>query len=225
MASQFDSSDFVDTEFKGGRTSAYVGATLNAPEHAGRGTVREEVDSKVTEAQIKLAELKRAQEELERERAALEEMRRRQLEYQNGRAEMVQSLVRGVGLLEEAEFAARRDAEQMAKSLVELRDALRKVQSLHEDTWSKDSYTTELTRALTTIENARMEWNSARLKFPVLSGDTGSTLPNAETQKRTTSALQDLTLLQLCKVGLGLTLPLAVLGAAIFVTLLVMLAR
>ena len=28
----------------------------------------------------------------------------------------------------------------------------------------------ELTRALTTIENARMEWNSARLRFPLLAG-------------------------------------------------------
>ena len=224
MASQFDSSDFVDTEFHGGRTSTYAGAPSSS-EQLGRGSVREEVDSKVTEAQIKLAELKRAQEELERERAALEEMRRRQLEYQNGREEMLQSLVRGVGLLEEAEFAARRDAEQMAKSLVDLKEALRKVQSLHEDTWSKESYNTELTRALTTIENARLEWNGARLKFAVLSGDAGATQTNSETQKRSSSALQDLTLLQLCKVGLGLTLPLAILGAAIFVTLLLMLAR
>jgi hypothetical protein len=81
-------------------------------------------------------ELKRAQEELERERAGLEEARRRRLELQTGREEVVQNLIRGVVLLEEAEFAARRDAEQMAKSLTDLRDALAKVQSIHEEQWS-----------------------------------------------------------------------------------------
>ena len=122
------------------------------------------------EAQQKLAELKRAQEELERQRAALEETRRRQMEFQTGRQEMIQNLTRGLGLLEEAEFSARRDAEQMAKALVDLRDALAKVQAIHEEAWTKDNFNTELTRALTALENARMEWNAARLKFPVLSG-------------------------------------------------------
>jgi len=114
--------------------------------------------------------LKRAQEELERERAALEETRRRQMEFQTGRQELIQNLTRGLGLLEEAEFNVRRDAEQMAKTLAELRDALEKMERIHEETWTQDNFNVELTRALTTIENARMEWNSARLKFPLLSG-------------------------------------------------------
>ena len=82
-----------------------------------RAPTREEVDRKVVEAQQKLAELKRAQEDLERERAALEELRRRQTEFQTGRQEMIHNLTRGLGLLEEAEFNARRDAEQMVKTI------------------------------------------------------------------------------------------------------------
>src|SRR5205085_9152763 len=104
------------------------------------------------------------------DRAALEGTRRRQLEFTPGRQEMVQRLTRRVGLLEEAELAARRDAEQMAKALLELRGAQDKVQSIHEESWTKDNLAVELTRALTIIENARMEWNGARLKFPILSG-------------------------------------------------------
>ncbi len=34
-------------------------------------------------------------------------------------------------------------------------------------TWTKENFQIELTRALTTLENARMEWNSARLKLPL----------------------------------------------------------
>ena len=119
MSSDYDATEFVDGDFQAHKapssaTSAGVGQSQRAP-------TREEVDSRVAEAQQKLAELKREQEELERQRAALEETRRRQMEFQTGRQETIQNLTRGVGLLEEAEFSARRDAEQMAKSLVDLR--------------------------------------------------------------------------------------------------------
>src|SRR3954469_22888002 len=86
--------------------------------------------------------------------ASLEETRRRQIEFQTGRQETIQNLTRGVGLLEEAEFAARRDAEQMAKSLADMRDALAKVETAREESWSRENFAVELTRGLTVIENA-----------------------------------------------------------------------
>src|ERR1043166_3256991 len=164
MSSDYDATDFVDGDFQAHKLPRAAAAELP------RAPSREEVDSKVAETHQKLAELKRAQEELERERAALEETRRRQMEFQTGRQEMVHNLTRGLGLLEESEFNARRDAEQMAKALVELRDALVKVEAIHEETWTNDNFAVELTRALTTLENARMEWNGARLKIPLLAG-------------------------------------------------------
>src|SRR5437763_5054826 len=173
MSNEFDASEFIDDDFQAARKSpsGAAGNPLASPAGEGqRAPTREEVDSRVGETQQKLAELKRIQQELERERATLEETRRRQLEFTAGRQEMVQNLTRGVGLLEEAEFAARRDAEQMAKTLFELREAQGKIQAIHEEGWTKDQMSVELTRALTVIENARMEWNGARLKFPVLSG-------------------------------------------------------
>src|SRR6185436_5863029 len=125
MASEYDATEFVDTDFqaqKATQTGGSAGSMQRAPS-------REEVDLKVTEAQQKLTELKRAQEELERERASLEELRRRQAEFQTGRQEMIHNLTRGLGLLEEAEFAARRDAEQMTKAIGDLREALAKVEA------------------------------------------------------------------------------------------------
>src|SRR5438046_2754366 len=150
MASEFDETDFVDGDFQSARKSPLAASTTGG---AGRPPTREELDSRVTETQQRLMELKRAQEELERERAALEEARRRRTEFQTGREEMLQSLTRGVGFLEEAEFNARRDAEQLAKTLGALREALTKVQTLHEDTWTQEHYTVELTRALRSEEH------------------------------------------------------------------------
>src|SRR5580698_4900499 len=123
MASEYDPAEFVDSDFQAARKAPYSG-TVAAAAASSRAPSREEVDSKVGETHQKLAELKRIQEELERERAGLEETRRRQMEFQAGRQETIQNLTRGVGLLQEAEFAARRDAEQMAKSLLEMKEAL-----------------------------------------------------------------------------------------------------
>jgi hypothetical protein len=173
----------------------------------------------VSEKQIRLAELKRAQEELERERAGLEELRRRQMEFQTGREEMLQHLTRGVGLLEEAELTARRDSDQMARTLGEFRDAISKVQAINEQTWNQETFSVELTRATTTIENARMEWNAARLKFPLLSG-AGPASALGETPKSAGSLLATTDLVQLCKIGLALTWPLVLLGFVIFLVLL-----
>src|SRR5208283_3240418 len=192
MAGTHDPSEFIDTDFAAHKSS------LAAP-------TRDETDRRVVEAQQKLVELKRAQEELERERAGLEELRRRQTEFMTGRQEIIQQLTRGIGLLEEAEFSARRDAEMMVKTLGDFRSALDKVQSIHDEVWTKENFQTELTRALTAIENARMEWNSARLKLPVLAGETKTAAgPENKAAAAAAPSLADLNFGQLCRIGLGL---------------------
>jgi hypothetical protein len=207
MSSDYDATEFIDSDFQG-RKSPVSGAS------GGQGPpapTREEVDAELARTQEKLAAILREKEEKERERASLEETRRRQVEFETGRQEMVQSLTRGLGLLEEAEFAARRDAEQMVKTLTDLRGALSKVQAIHEETWTKDNFTVELTRALTTLENARMEWNGARLKFPVLAGQAQPASLKEPEEDTPASALFGNThsFGEMCRLGFALTWPVA----------------
>jgi hypothetical protein len=211
MAGEYDSTEFIDSDFTTHKASA---------------PTRDDTDRRVVEAQQKLVELKRAQEELERERSGLEELRRRQGEFQTGRTEIIQNLTRGVGLLEEAEFAARRDAEQMVKTLADFRMALDKVQAIHDQTWTKENFQIELTRALTIVENARMEWNSARLKLTALAGETKTAAgPEKHSAFATAAAaspsLAQLSFGQLCKIGLAMTWPLLLGALGIIVLLLV----
>ncbi len=211
MAAGFDDSDFVERDFP---TSAPV---------APRPPNRSELDAKVVDAQQKLAELRRAQEELERERTAVEESRRRFTEYQTGREELLHELTRGLGLIEETELASRRDAEQMAKSITGLRDAFDKVQALQDSRWTQENWKVELTRALTTLENARMEWNAARLKWPALTAAPTAANGNAPTPSENRPAAllpADLGFWQLCRYGLAFTWPIVLLGLLIFLTLL-----
>jgi hypothetical protein len=208
MSADYDATEFIDGDFEG-RPSPYSAAPAGA-KPASAAPTRAEVDAKVAETQNRLAELKRTQEDLERQRAALEETRRRQIEFQTGRHEIVEHLTRGLGLLEEAEFNARRDAEQMAKALVGLREALDKVQAVHEETWTQDSFAVELTRALTALESARMEWNTARLKFPLLSGTTPEASPATPPAMVTLPPpFGPQSFGELCRVGFALTWPLA----------------
>ncbi len=188
MAAEYDSTEFVDTDFQ----------THKSPFAA---PTRDDVDRKVVEAQQKLAELKRAQDSLERERSSLEELRRRQTEFQTGRQEMIHNLTRGLGLLEEAEFNTRRDAEQMVKTIADFRDALAKIETVRDESWTKENFHIELTRALTAIENARMEWNTARLKLPALSPEALKKNEVETAPQPATSPLANLGFGQLCKIG------------------------
>jgi hypothetical protein len=137
---------------------------------------------------------------------------------------MVHNLTRGLGLLEEAEFNSRRDAEQMVKTITDFRDALNKIQAVHDESWTKENFHIELTRALTTIENARMEWNSARLKLPALAGESAQKKTETEsTPQPVVSPFASLSFGELCKIGLAMTWPLLIvaLGAlAIFAVIL-----
>ncbi|MGA4645181.1 hypothetical protein [Limisphaera sp. 4302-co] len=209
MPAVYDASEFVDPDSHQGRT----GSAAAGPGRAGTSRIltREELDSKVLETQQRLAELKQVQESLERERAALEELRRRQVELQTGRAEMLEHLTRGIALLEEAEHETRSQAEQMARTLASFREALEKIRSIREETWSPENLNMELTRALTVIENARMEWNSARLKFPLLNrpGGAAETAASETPEVRPFRWWEGVSFGRLCLLGLALTWPVA----------------
>jgi hypothetical protein len=212
MATEFDASEFVDREFEATQQT-FRGrgtTTMNAnPDDGRRAPTREQVESQVGDLHNKLTELKRAQAELERERASLEETRRRQQEFATGRDEMLHQVTRGIGILEEAEFAARRDAEQLAKSLEELRAALGKVQAINDQAWTKEDFQIELTRALTTIENARMELNTAKLKWPILSNEALAAKAEPESVKKV-STLAEKSFGELFLMGLAFTAPLLI---------------
>lgn len=230
MSTEPDGTEFVDRDLEVLRAAAPppAPATPASPAPAALpAPTRDEVDARMAEAQQKMATLKRAQEELERERAALEETRRRLMELKTGREEVVQSLIRGLGLLEEAEFNTRRDAEQMTKALVDLRDALSKVQAINQESWTQESFNVDLTRALTTLEHARMEWNSARVKFRVLTGEGGpdgaGLTPRGEFPPRSLFAAYSIS--DWCRLGLALTGPLALVGVLALVLLAVLLLR
>ncbi len=207
----FDGPDLLEEDFP----ATAKGATLVNED-------REELDTQASSLQSKLADLNRAREKLEREKATVEESRRKFSEFQTGRDEMLHELTRSLGLLEESQLSARRDAEQMARTMDDLRDALGKVDALLDVDTHDEDWKVLLTRNLTTIENARMELNSARLKWTLLSGVPDEENPGfaAPVQPGQTGLPMPNSFGQLCLWGLALTWPVLLIGAVITAVLL-----
>jgi hypothetical protein len=234
MGGDLDHSDFVDPDYERlRRSSGAAPSTSTTPGGAtggsagGRPLSRDEINQQVTAAQQALIELKRRQEDLERERAQLEEARRRRIEYEQGREEMLTHLTRGIALLDEAEQTARRDAEQMSRSLTDLRTALDKVSALNESSWTAEAYHNELTRALTTLESARMEWNSAQVKWPVLTPKPNSSggPDGLGAPEESAPLFQGKSPSELARLGLALTWPVALAVLVVGTALALVLAR
>ncbi len=207
--------------------SAPAASHTPSPSMAGPRTAplptREELEAKVGDTQVRLSQLKRQQEELENQRAALEETRRRRKEFHDGKAELQQQLTRGITLLEEAELALRRDSMQMTKALEGFRESLDKISGSSEEEWTPDNVEVELTRALTAIENGRMEWNAARLKWDFLDGEGGRPTQDRAESSQNEAAIPSLASMpfpQLCRMGLALTWPVVVVGAVLALILL-----
>src|SRR6266498_3912571 len=150
MATEYDPSEFVDNDFQSARKATATIAQASPPlvGHSSRAPTREEVEAKVNDMQTKLAELRRAQQELEQERSDLEETRRRQSEFTRGRQEMQQHLTRSSARVLAICSASRRAANSAFSSRPMPRDALGKVESIQEEAWTRDNLQTELTRAL-----------------------------------------------------------------------------
>ncbi len=221
MASDFDSTEFVDTDVQ--TASHRVPSTATEHADAGAAPSSEELDGRSSEVQSQLVSLEKKREQLERERGEVEEARRRRAELATGYEEMLHHLTRGVAILEEETVLAKREAEQMAKSLLSLKNSLEGVEKIDQEKWNEANWMTELTKALTVIENARHEWNAARLKWPRLDGVANEARPDAEGKMPAPRlAFSDQSFGQLCRLGFALTWPIA---AAIMALLIVILFR
>jgi hypothetical protein len=94
--------------------------------------------------------------------------------------------------------------------------------------WTAEAYHNELTRALTTLESARMEWNSAQMKWPLLTpkpnssgGPDGLPLPRGIRP----SPFQGKSPSELARLGLALTWPVALAVLVVGTALALVLAR
>src|ERR1700716_996490 len=117
----------------------------------------EHLDSQVQKAQDQLLQLKRQQEQIEKQKRELEELSRRQEELERGRAEMTDKLSRSLVILEREGSDSQKKLEQIRATHESFTQHLQLLEAIEPKTWNPSELPTELSRALSTVDDARRE--------------------------------------------------------------------
>ena len=127
----------------------------------------EQIDDQVAQAQERLLALKRQAEQLEREKAKLEELGRRQELFDSGRAEMVDKFTSSLVQIQ-------RETDETLKRLEILKNVqasfsayLQELEAINPKEWTPEELTKELSKALGAVEDARSVYTKAQAQIAV----------------------------------------------------------
>src|SRR5204862_8048265 len=138
----------------------------------------EHLDSQMQKAQEQLLQLKRQQEQIEKQKRELEELSRRQEELDRGRAEMTDKLTRSLVVLEREAYDAQKRLEQVRAMRESFGQHLELIEAIDPKSWNPAVLHKELSRALSTVEGARVEFGQQRSRLQATEDtDGGAALP------------------------------------------------
>jgi chromosome segregation ATPase len=170
----------------------------------------EHLDSQVQKAQEQLLQLKRQQEQIEKQKRELEELSRKQEELETGRAEITDKLTRSLVVLERETYDAQKRLEQLRAMRESFGQHLELVEAIDPKTWNPADLHKELSRALSTVESARLDFSQQRSRFQAAGDGTGDEdLPEAGSDFSGTGGRS---LSHWIKIGFAFSLPLIIFG-------------
>lgn len=230
MGNNFDSTEFIDGDLESNDSpKRKSGADPESPTHIpydprDPNNLREEAET----YRQKISELQEQKERLEKRTLIIEESRRKQLEFRQGRQELMVKLTRGIEILGENQKLREQDLKTLAKNIDELKERLSIITELNSKDWPEDDFEEKLNESLQEIENSRMEWNRQLVKYPkilksAISGPEEVIMPEAvDGTPLERLPLNSHNLQYLCKLGFALTWPIAVsiIIVSIFIILL-----
>jgi small-conductance mechanosensitive channel len=129
----------------------------------------EHLDSQVQKAQDQLLQLKRQQDQIEKQKRELEELSRKQEELERGRAEMSDKLTRSLVVLEREAYDAQKRLEQLRSMRESFGQHLELIEAIDPKSWNPSELHKELSRALSTVEGARVEFVQQRSRLQATS--------------------------------------------------------
>jgi len=172
----------------------------------------ENLDSHVQKAQEQLLQLKRQQEQIEKQKRELEELSRRQAELENGRTEMADKLTRALVVLEREAYSVQNRLEQIRLARESFAQHLELVEAIDPRNWNPSDLHKELSRALSTVDDARTEYNEHRSRLQAAGGGNGdAALPDTAPDVYENSDSRSFS--EWLQIGVALTLPLIIFGA------------
>ena len=171
----------------------------------------EHLDSQVQKAQEQLLQLKRQQDQIEKQKRELEELSRKQEELERGRAEMSDKLTRSLVVLEREAYDAQKRLEQLRSMRESFGQHLELIEGIDPKTWNPADLHKELSRALSTVEGARIEFTQQRSRLQA-TDNTGGEVEEALADVEPVFSSGGRSMLQWFKIGLAFSLPLIIFG-------------
>ena len=126
---------------------------------------KDEVMHQVASATQEIEHLGMRKENLEREKAELQQLARRQEEYEKGKQEIVEQLFQSLVMLEKEETQAVRMVEILTMMRARFKDALAELKAIEEEKWPQEAFQMELNKAAVVVENARAMYRQALAKI------------------------------------------------------------
>src|SRR5438132_5969146 len=126
------------------------------------------LDSQVQRAQEQLLQLRRQQEQIEKQKRELEELSRRQEELERGRAEMTDKLTRSLVVLEREAYETQKKLEQLRATRESFGQHLEVLEGIDPKGWNPADLHRELSRALSTVDDARAEFSQQRSRLQAI---------------------------------------------------------
>lgn len=178
----------------------------------------EHLDAQVQKAQEQLLQLKRQQDQIEKQKRELEELSRRQEELERGRTEMADKLTRSLVILEREAYDTQKKLEQLRATRESFGQHLELIEAIDPKSWNPTDLHKELSRALSTVEDARTEFGQQRSRLQAAEDGSGDVdLPEAAPDMGDGSN-GGRSFAGWVQIGFALSLPLLILGLlAIFV--------
>jgi DNA repair exonuclease SbcCD ATPase subunit len=178
----------------------------------------EHLDSQVQKAQEQLLALKRQQEQIEQQKRELEELSRRQEELERGRAEMMDKFTRALVVLEREASDAQKKMEQLRATRESFGQHLDLLETIDPRTWNPTDLNKELSRALSTVDDARTEYSQQRNRLQATTDESEPMSLPETTAGLDTGGNNAHTFGQWLQIGFAFTLPLIIFGLiALFV--------
>jgi len=170
----------------------------------------EDLSQELQVQQEKLLELKRQQEEIERRKHELEELNKKRIEWSSGHKSMREKLTRAITVLENAEYDAQGQIEQIRKTRQAFADHLATLEAIDPSQWEPEAMDDELTRGLSQLDHARTVYSQARVRIEALSGKDIEDQEDGADDGRSQEGQDTVSFGELLRRGLALTLPLIV---------------
>lgn len=172
----------------------------------------EHLDSQVQKAQEQLFLLKKQQEQIEKQKRELEELSRRQEELERGRTEMTDKLTRSLVVLEREAYDSQKKLEQIRATRESFEQHLVLLESIDPKSWNPTDLHKELSRALSTVDDARAEFSQQRSRLTASTSEDGSEVALPEAAPEVSGMGSANSFVQWLQIGFALTLPLIIFG-------------